>query len=95
MAERTADGAAERGTDLAEQVTEEALRGELRRRLERQEALRELTGVSADGVAESLIAERATDDAAERRAVLAEQIADKALRCQLLRSKQTIRHRGL
>src|SRR5205085_1584288 len=78
VAERAADGAAKWRADLAEQVAEEALWGELRAGIERQQAA-ELSGETADLLAEALVAERATDGAAKWRADLAEQVAEEAL----------------
>ncbi|MCH8684225.1 hypothetical protein [Pedomonas mirosovicensis] len=112
VAERAADGPADRRPILFQQVAEEALwrelllaerraellaaKGlltkrllakrlllELRHGLERQEAA-QLAGKTADGLAKPLVAECAANGPADRRAILLQQVAEEALRCELL-----------
>jgi len=103
VAEGSADQATDRGRDRTEQIAEEALWDELsagivlhelRTGLERQEAS-ELTGHAADLLAEALIAECSADGAAKRRADLAEQIAEEALRRELLACQHAVRRKCL
>jgi hypothetical protein len=83
IAERSADNTTERRADLTEQIAEEALRCELRTRVEWQEALSKLTGDAADLLAEALVAKRVADETTEWRTDLTEQIAEEALWCEL------------
>ena len=108
VAETSADPSADRTGDLADGVTEESLRRELRgglllilrvgivalrSGLERQQPA-ELPGDAADLLAEPLIAKATADPSAERAAELAECIADSALRCELLAGQQSWRRRA-
>jgi hypothetical protein len=103
IAEHSADRAAERLTDLPDEIAEPTLRCELlllcevllRQLLlhvcrgngidaERQHAAPDLSGDSADLRAQSCIAKHSTDGTTERLAHLADEIAEPALRCELL-----------
>jgi hypothetical protein len=79
LTERAANDAAERRTELSQEVADSTLRHHLRAGIERQEAT-ELTGHSANGLAETLIAECTANGAAEWRTKLSQEVADSALR---------------
>jgi uncharacterized protein YbjQ (UPF0145 family) len=83
IAERSADNTTKRRADLAEQVAKEALWCELRTGVEWQEALSKLTRDAADLLAQALVTKRVADETTERRADLAEQVAEEALWCEL------------
>ncbi len=82
MSKPSANGAAERRSDLTEQIAEEALRRELRGGIERQIASELLRDI-ADRLAETLVAERATNRAAKLSGILPEPVSDRALRREL------------
>ena len=83
LTEQAADSPARRATILLQQVAEEALRLELGRALERQEVA-ELTRDVADALTDARLAEQAADGATGGAAVLLQQVAEEALRLELL-----------
>jgi hypothetical protein len=84
VSERAAKSAAERPGELAKEVAEQALRHHLRVSAEGK-IMRELAGGSADLLAESLIAEGASDGTSERAGELAKEVPPQALWHELLR----------